>query len=199
MGSPAWQGDTPTPAGELERAGPFCHRVRAVCQYLLMQLPSDDERGARRCLATRADGEPCGAFATRTGFCAGHSGVGLARNPSAAGEKCAEARRENRAERRVHAERRRMTLVEALAERAAEKRDVLVDAMFAAVEDEKLPTMQRQAAARVVIERLLGRPSEPLVNEASEHEEVPLETLVALWGAEVRGRPPADTDSKAQG
>jgi hypothetical protein len=55
--------------------------------------------------------------------------------------------------------------------------------------------MQRQAAARNVLERVLGRPGE-LAPEAEQPDELPLETLVEMWRETKRQR--AEDDEAQQ-
>lgn len=145
-----------------------------------MQVPSPS-----RCSATRADGRACTAWATKTGFCAGHSGLGVAADPSESGFKGADTRRENAAKRRLHAERREMTLAEALAEKAAEERDALVEALFGPVLSDQTSPMEKHRASIAILERMLGKPKEPAVVETTE-EELPLEVLVEMWKEQKR-------------
>src|SRR5215471_13885224 len=111
-----------------------------------------------RCGETRSDGQPCTAWATASGLCAGHSGLGVAADPSESGFKGAETRRENAAKRRLHAERREMSLAEALAEKAAEERDALVEALFGPVLYDQTSPMEKHRASIAILERMLGKP-----------------------------------------
>src|SRR5262245_54352616 len=56
-------------ASRATRSGPYRLRIQGNSPAL-------------RRSATRADGQTCGAWATTTGYCAGHSGKGLVAGPS---------------------------------------------------------------------------------------------------------------------
>jgi hypothetical protein len=140
----------------------------------------NDDDAHRRCAGTTRDGAPCTAWATATGYCAGHSGFGIGRDPRAAGAKGAESRRRNRDRRQLHAERRNMTLKEALRERAAEERDALVDALFAPLVEPGTDVMTRHRAAVTILERMIGRPREALAVE-EPLPELTIEQLIEIW------------------
>jgi hypothetical protein len=55
-----------------------------------------------------------------------------------------------------------------------------VDALFAPLSDTDVGSMARQAAARTILERLLGKPTEQIAQE-EQPEELPLEVLVEMW------------------
>ena len=186
-------------------------------------------RSSAHCAATTSAGQPCSAWATKSGFCAGHSGLVHTSEPHATpasgpdtcqdtqalrcsgtkqdGTQCkgtvglvdglcsihrgladpaaaARQRAVNEAARKEQAEaaaaRRTLTLKQALAERAATEREALVDALFAPLADADVGSMARQAAARTILERLLGKPTEQIAQE-EQPEDVPLETLVEMW------------------
>jgi hypothetical protein len=139
-----------------------------------------DNAEHRRCAGTRRDGAPCTAWATATGYCAGHSGFGIGRDPRAAGMQGAASRRARREQRRLHAERRDMTLQEALRERAATERGALVDALFGPLTDPEAGVMTKHRAAVTIIERMIGKPREALAAE----EPVPdltIAELIEVW------------------
>ena len=81
---------------------------------------------AERCTATKTNGQPCGAYATKTGMCAGHSRLGIAQNPSAYGRLGAEASLDTRLEK---AERRKMTFQDHLAAELEKEAANYVDTM----------------------------------------------------------------------
>jgi hypothetical protein len=74
-------------------------------------------------------------------------------------------------------------------ERAHERRVTIVDALFARLDDQNASAADREAAARTILERVLGRPGEDMTTR-SEVEDVPID-----WAAladEIRGLPEAD-------
>jgi hypothetical protein len=140
------------------------------------------ESSRQRCSGTRKDGQPCDARAIDAGLCAAHSGRAFGGDPTAAARLSAEARRVNRERRRKHAERRDMTLAEALRERAAQERDALVDALFAPLSQSDPITAHK--AAVTILERMLGRPAEGLAVEQPEPErEMTRDDLIQAWAA----------------
>lgn len=78
-----------------------------------------------------------------------------------------------------------MTLAEALAEKAAEERDALVEALFGPVLSDQTSPMEKHRASIAILERMLGKPKEPAVVETTE-EELPLEVLVEMWKEQKR-------------
>jgi ABC-type branched-subunit amino acid transport system substrate-binding protein len=80
-------------------------------------------------------------------------------------------------------------------ERTAAERKALVDALFAPLSDADVGSMARQAAARTILERLLGKPTGQIAQE-DQPEELPLETLVEMWREMKRQR--AEDDEAQQ-
>lgn len=129
------------------------------------------------------------------GLCATHRG--LVDHRAAAARQHA-LREEREAAKRREAARSKMTLKEALLERAAEERDAIVDALFAPLSDEDLSPMARQSAARTVLERILGKPGE-IAPDEQPADDLPLEVLVEMWRegkrAEAAGTPVAHPEA----
>ena len=59
-----------------------------------LAVDEEPEPDPRRCSEVKADGSACKGWATASGKCAGHSGLGFASDPIAANVKAAEVRRE---------------------------------------------------------------------------------------------------------
>lgn len=102
---------------------------------------------ADRCTETKTNGEPCTAFATRTGKCAGHSNLGISANPVANQAKSAEARREQ-------AKQRKKTLLELLNDRLEAKAEAIAAAYDRAVDNDDMRSIEAW------ITRVHGKPIE---------------------------------------
>jgi hypothetical protein len=144
---------------------------------------------AQRCRHPRNDGTPCRAFATSSGLCAGHSGLGAVANPRESQRRSAQARRQAREHSREDARRQELSLRDALRERATAERDAILDALFAPLADPEATAQDKHHAALRILERLLGRPSEALPDAPAE------DTGPIDWAAlaeEIRRLPEAD-------
>lgn len=78
-----------------------------------------------KCSETRTDGEPCNAWATSTGKCAGHSGLGIGADPAALGLR-------GHASRSRNAAKRRESLLERISRLTEEKASQITDAYLQA-------------------------------------------------------------------
>ena len=65
-----------------------------------------------------------------------------------------------------------MTLADALAEKAAEERDALVEALFGPVLSKETSEMEKHRAAIAILERMLGKPREGAIVEAADEAEI---------------------------
>jgi hypothetical protein len=138
-----------------------------------------------RCRGTRRDGEPCRAAATRTGYCAAHSGLGWAASSEAARaaqRASMRAYRANAAKRRQAEEQKKRSLASSLRARAVEHREAILDVLFAPIFDESLTPKVRQEAALKIWERAFGRPGQsPAIPEGHEIEDMTIDELVEAW------------------
>lgn len=80
------------------------------------------------CSETKADGSPCRAYATATGRCAGHEGLGVGSDPVAAQVLSTESRS-------AAAKHRKLSARDHLAAKLEEKAETLVNAAVKAAED----------------------------------------------------------------
>lgn len=71
-----------------------------------------------KCTATKANGEPCGAWATTTGKCAGHSRLGWAADPTANAKVASRVSAQARADR---VELRKLSFLDLVAKRVEER------------------------------------------------------------------------------
>jgi hypothetical protein len=139
----------------------------------------------KRCPEIRADGQPCEAPMTSTGKCAGHSRIGATANSETARRAQEASRRvfrENAAARRRAEDSQKRGVVSALRTRALANTDLLLDALFAPLDDKDLPAKVRQEAALKILERAFGRPGQsPTVPEGQELTDMTIEELEAAW------------------
>jgi hypothetical protein len=76
--------------------------------------------------------------------------------------------------------------------RALENTDLLLDALFAPLDDKDLPAKVRQEAALKILERAFGRPGQsPPVPEGQEIADMTVDELVAAW-SEMPSQPGAE-------
>jgi hypothetical protein len=142
-----------------------------------------------QCEFTRPDGTRCRAYATRSGLCAGHSGLGAVANPRESQRRSAQARRQTREQSQEDARRKDLSLRDALRERATAERDAILDALFAPLDDPEASAQDKHHAALRILERLLGRPSEA-IPDAPADDTGPIDW--AELAEEIRGLPEAD-------
>lgn len=124
-----------------------------------------------RCSGTRKDGSPCQGFPFRgdpEGLCSTHSPLVEQRNRLIAGEAkelaalSTAARRAKREAREREKLAANATVRDALRAEAAKRRDAVVAALFAPLDDDSLDPREQQQAAIRILERILGRPGEVL-------------------------------------
>lgn len=100
-----------------------------------------------KCSETRKDGEPCNAFATTTGKCAGHSRMGATSDPEANAAKSAEVRQAKAAERHK-------SLLDRIADRLEARADTII------TQYEKAAADGDWRANEALITRVYGKPVE---------------------------------------
>lgn len=125
-----------------------------------------------RCTENRKDGQPCAAYATATGKCAGHSRLGAVSDPQANAAKSAQIRSDK-------AEKRKLSFQDLAAKKLEKNADKLV-AVFLDAAKADIPTTTgydkdgsiawekgggpdhaiRLRAAQAFAERVLGKPVE---------------------------------------
>lgn len=128
----------------------------------------------KRCEATTKAGKPCSAPPVKgKGMCAGHLGLGLARDPVALGRKGQEAQARTR---REQAEVRKMSALDWASRLIQERGEEIAGAFMRAVESGDW------RAAEALMTRVYGRPQERV--EVSQPETV--EEVETLTLAEIR-------------
>ena len=131
---------------------------------------------AERCTATKANGQPCGAYATKTGKCAGHSRLGFAADPSTfaklGNRRSAEVRQEK-------AEQRRKTYLDILAEELENDALQNVEAM------RKAASEGDWRALETWVTRVHGKPVERVETTANSLDPA---SLTSVQRAELRRR-----------
>lgn len=131
-----------------------------------------------RCPETKKNGEPCTAWATYTGKCAGHSHLGVSADPVANQARATEAKRAASERKRKAAELAAMTPKQKL-ERLAHDQYTQVEAAFKdAIDSGSLEDLRRAQASELLLSRVYGRPTER-VEDARPVAPV-LEELAAL-------------------
>ena len=126
-----------------------------------MEIPAKSEKfedDVRSCAATTKAGKPCKAPPVLGGpLCAGHSGLGLARDPVEAGRKGAQATAKVRA---TKAEERRMSALDWADKLIRERGEEIANAYMAAWK------RGDWRAAEALMTRVYGRPVERVQVEA---------------------------------
>lgn len=134
----------------------------------------------RRCHYVYPDGRTCLGWRTQTGYCGGHSRIGIAANPSESAKRANESRKIRHRERAERKRRDNLTLKEALAARAADERDRIIEALFAGLDADS--PRERQRAAELIVTRILGRPN-VAIEQPADLPDITVESLVALWNS----------------
>lgn len=132
------------------------------------------------CTGVTKDGGRCkGTVGLVDGMCSIHRGKA---DPSAAARARAAKQRQAKQDRAEAAERRKMSLAERVALETAEHQDAIIRAWLAPILDGTDATAAHRAAS-VIMERVLGRPTERL--EVENREPVPtLDDLLSRWSQE---------------
>lgn len=155
----------------------------SATQKAVDRLPADTTTDSPpRCSELRRDGQPCQAFATSSGKCAGHSKLGMAADPQAYAAKGAAAtnaqRRQRANKRRKDQELARMTPKQRLDQLALDQQSEVDAAFKDAIRTGSLEDLRRAQASELLLSRVYGRPTER-VEDARPVAPV-LEELAAL-------------------
>ncbi len=124
-----------------------------------------------QCPETRKDGQPCGAPATRSGKCAGHSHFGISADPVANQARSAEAKR-------AKAEARKLSAIDLLHREVERNAAALVAGVLQASETD-------WRATQWLYERVYGKPTERVETVSSELDP---EQMTEQQRAELRRR-----------